>query len=291
MDSSITHAVALGINSLDTNRNFTESELGIRPGVETFENDLEKLMRIVKDNSPAKKYFLAQRLGHNTECLVIGQGDITRDWSNKRNYCSPLLIRTKELKDSIIFPREGVWIEDSYGRINLNAENMVSLIMGADCPGIFIDTPEFIAVVHASIKVLNNDEDHSSGLGNTLKVLVNDLDVSPRDIKVYASHGIGPDLYSFSLTHEKWGEKNRARHKRLKKEFGSDAAVERGGNSHVNLMEIIRQQLLMAGLTEDQFHLDKRCTAGVVDGNGDFLYPSNSRGDVPQERFAVCRWV
>lgn len=279
------------VTTLATTRGFTHCELGIRPGVPTFERDLEDLMRVIQKESPEKMYFLAHRLGHNTMCLLINDGDLTRDWTESEDSCSPIICRTKGVFDSIIFPKDGVWVEDSNGRVHLTAENMVSLIMAADCPGIMIDAGDYIAVVHASLKVLHNDKDSSSGLLNTLSMLIDELGVPVETLWVSASHSIGPDLYSFSLTHERWGEMNRDRHNRLQSLFGPGAAVERDGNSHVDLMEIIRQQLLSRGLTDDQFFIDKRCTASAVGESGGFLYPSNARGDVPNERFAVCRWL
>lgn len=280
-----------GICTLATNRHFTKCKLGIRPGVESFDNDLNSLMEVIREESPSKRFFLAQRLGHNTRCTVLQDGDLTRDWTEDENSCSLILVRTQEVTDSIIFPKEGVWVEDSSGRIALDADNMVSLIMAADCPGIMIDAGKYIAVIHASLKVLHNDQDSSSGLLNAMQVLLEDLDIPVEDIKASASYGIGPELYKFSLTHEKWGDTNRERHERLQSLFGLDSAVERDGESHVDLMEIIKQQLLGAGLTEDQIHLDQRCTASRIDEGGDFLFPSNARRDVPKERFAVCRWI
>lgn len=279
------------ITTLATTRGFTDCELGIRPGVQTFKSDLKKLREEIQKESPSKRYFLAQRLGHNTQCKVIEAGDLTRNWTENENSCSPIMFRTQGVYDSIIFPKEGVWVEDSYGRVLLTAENMVALIMAADCPGIMIDAGDYIAVVHASLKVLHDDTDSSSGLLNTLRILINELGVPVETLSVSASHSIGPDLYKFSLTQERWGEMNRARQDRLQSLFGPGAAVERDGNSHVDLMEIINQQLLSMGLTEEQIYLDRRCTAGAVDEYGEFKFPSHARGDVPNERFAVCRWV
>lgn len=280
-----------GIYTLATNRHFTDWKLGIRPGAPTFERDLENLMEIIHKISPSKSCFLAHRLLHNTTCTVVSSDNLTRDWSKEINSCSPILIRTSEPTDSIILPKEGVWIEDSFGSFNLNSENMISLIMAADCPGVFIDSNNYIAVIHAALGVLHNKEDNSSGLINTISMLRDDLGVDIDEMRISASHSIGPDLYKYSLDESPKGIANRERHEKLIQMFGNNAAVERNGYSHMDLMEIISQQLLSQGLKEHQFYLDRSCTASKLDDEGKFLYPSNARRDVKLERFAVCRWI
>lgn len=276
-----------GSNVLATNRKFTDSEVGIRPKVPTFERDLKRLLEVIQDISPEKEFFLAQRLKHNSKCKLIENGDLTRDWSKEPNTCYPFLVRTVEAYDSIIFPKKGIDVNDSFGNIHISAENMVGLTMPADCPSILIDAGQYIALIHASLKTLCNYTDGSSGLERALNILRHDLHIKGADIKATSSHSIGPELFDIQLSHQKWGEEPDYLNDDLMSKFD----VNEDGSIYIDIMEIIREQLIRNELLEENIYLDKRCVASVVDNNGKFLFPSHTRRDVKDERSAVARWI